>query len=158
MSVPSPCGVCRIHEEQEAGGPAAELLIYSSELWRLRHHPFPSPLPGWLLLDTARHLGGAVEFDSAESASFGQMLKRSSLLVRALTDCDRVYAVAFGEGARHLHVHLIPRHGIDGNTESWAVADVYRAVVAGERPAASEKDVHALIQRARQITAAWPQV
>lgn len=155
MPVSSLCGVCRIHAEQEAGGPAAELLIHRDPLWHLRHHPHPSPLTGWLLLDSACHLGGAMEFDPAESAAFGPMLQRSSRLVRELTGCDRVYAIAFGEGARHLHVHLIPRHGADGASESWAVADLYRVVAAGERPAAAAADVLTLVRRAQQLTARW---
>lgn len=68
--------------------------------------------------------------------AFGPMLRRSSALVRQLSGCDRVYAIAFGEGARHFHLHLIPRHGADPASESWRVADLYRALVAegGLRP------------------------
>jgi 3-deoxy-manno-octulosonate cytidylyltransferase (CMP-KDO synthetase) len=54
------------------------------------------------------------------------MLQRSSALVRQLTGCERVYAIAFGEGALHLHVHLIPRQGSDPASEAWTVADLYR--------------------------------
>jgi diadenosine tetraphosphate (Ap4A) HIT family hydrolase len=70
--------------------------------------------------------------------------------VQELTRCDRVYAIAFGEGARHLHLHLIPRHGEDSQTTAWAVADHYRAVEAGERPAAESAAVQAWIHLARE--------
>jgi diadenosine tetraphosphate (Ap4A) HIT family hydrolase len=83
------------------------------------------------------------------------MLQRCSALVRDLSGCERVYAIAFGEGARHFHLHLIPRHGADGATESWRVADLYRQVAAGERPAADPAAVAALVARARERTAAW---
>ena len=155
MTQPSPCGICRLHTDIGAGGPEAELLIHRQGPWLLRHHPLPAPLPGWLLLDSARHLGGAVDFAADEATSFGPILQRASALVRELCGCERVYAIAFGEGARHLHVHLIPRHGADPASESWKVADLYRAMVAGERPAADPGQIADLVRRARAVTADW---
>jgi diadenosine tetraphosphate (Ap4A) HIT family hydrolase len=145
------CGVCRLHQSPEA----AALEILRSGPWLLRHHPLPSPLVGWLLLDTRRHLGGAADFGAEEIEGFGAMLQRCSALVRELSGCDRVYAISFGEGARHFHLHLIPRHGQDPASESWRVADLYRAVAAGERPAADPEQVAALVERARQLSGGW---
>lgn len=155
MAEPTPCGICRLHDAIAAGGDEAELLIWRQGPWLLRHHPLPAPLPGWLLLDSARHLGGPADFEPAEAAAFGPMLQRASALVRQLSGCDRVYAIAFGEGARHLHMHLIPRHGADPASESWKVADLYRAMVEGQRPPAKPAAVAELVQRARQATAGW---
>ena len=155
MADPIPCGICRLHDAIAAGGAEAELLIHRQGPWVLRHHPLPAPLPGWLLLDSVRHLGGAADFEPAEAAAYGSMLQRASALVRQLSGCDRVYAIAFGEGARHLHVHLIPRHGDDPASESWKVADLYRAMVDGQRPPADPESVADLVRRAREITAAW---
>lgn len=148
----APCGICRLHGDGEA---VARDEILRQGPWLLRHHPRPAPLAGWLLLDARRHLGGPIDFQPEEAAAFGPMLQRCSALVRTLTDCERVYAIAFGEGARHLHVHLIPRHGDDPATEAWSVADLYRAVASGERAAASERCVEELVQQARKLTAAW---
>lgn len=116
----------------------------------LRHHPDPAPLPGWFLLDSVRHLGGPADFNPEEAAAWGTAVQHASSLVRELTGCDRVYAIAFGEGAPHLHLHLIPRFAHDPHTSAWLVADHYRAVVAGERPAANPADVAELVQLARQ--------
>jgi diadenosine tetraphosphate (Ap4A) HIT family hydrolase len=151
MSEFSPCAICRLH----SGGPGSELWIQRSALWLLRHHPLPAPLPGWLLLDSLRHAGGPVDFDEAECADMGPTLRRCSALVRTLTGCDRVYAIAFGEGARHFHLHLIPRHGADPASESWRVADLYRQVASGQRPPASPDAVRALVEEARRHPALW---
>jgi diadenosine tetraphosphate (Ap4A) HIT family hydrolase len=151
MAPSFPCGICRIH----AGAPGAELGIHREGPWLLRHHPLPAPLAGWLMLDSLRHVGGPADFDAAECAALGPMLQRCSALVRELTGCERVYAIAFGEGARHFHLHLIPRHGADPDSESWRVADLYREVAAGERPPAEPAAVAALLERARARTAAW---
>lgn len=147
-----PCGICRLHGDREA---MAHDEILRQDLWLLRHHPRPAPLAGWLLLDSRRHLGGPIDFLPEEAVAFGPMLQRCSELVRTLTGCGRVYAIAFGEGARHLHVHLIPRHGDDPGSEAWRVADLYRAVSAGERAAAPERQVEQLVRQARELTAAW---
>ena len=149
---PSPCGVCRLHADA-AQRQALEIVRFGP--WLLRHHPLPSPLVGWLLLDSLRHVGGPADFDANEAAGFGPVLQRASALVRELSGCDRVYAIAFGEGARHFHLHLIPRHGAEAATEAWRVADLYRAVAAGERPAADPAAVADLVARARHCTAAW---
>ncbi len=148
----APCGICRLHGDGEA---AARDEILRQGPWLLRHHPRPAPLAGWLLLDARRHLGGPIDFQPDEAAAFGPMLQRCSALVRTLTGCGRVYAIAFGEGARHLHVHLIPRHGDDPASEAWRVADLYRAVASGERAAAPQRQVEELVHQARELTAAW---
>lgn len=148
----APCGICLLHGDGEV---VARDEILRQGPWLLRHHPRPAPLAGWLLLDARRHLGGPIDFQPEEAAAFGPMLQRCSALVRTLTGCERVYAIAFGEGARHLHVHLIPRHGEDPATEAWKAADLYRAVASGERAAAADQQVEELVREARELTAAW---
>lgn len=155
MPEPIPCGICHLHDAISAGAAEADLLIHRQGPWLLRHHPLPAPLPGWLLLDSRRHLGGPADFDPDEAAAFGPMLQRASALVRQLSGCDRVYAIAFGEGARHLHLHLIPRHAGDPDSEAWKVADLYRAMTQGQRPPADPDAVADLVRRARRATAAW---
>jgi diadenosine tetraphosphate (Ap4A) HIT family hydrolase len=103
------------------------------------------------LLDARRHLGGPLQFNAAEAAAWGVAVQQASQLVQQLTGCDRVYAIAFGEGARHLHLHLIPRFSADPTSEAWKVADLYRAVATGERPPASATDVQRLVCLGRGI-------
>jgi diadenosine tetraphosphate (Ap4A) HIT family hydrolase len=142
------CDVCLLHNNPAA---RERWEIGLDELWLLRHHPDPAPMAGWMLLDAVRHLGGPVEFSQAESADWGRTVQAASHLVRQLTGCERVYAIAFGEGARHLHMHLIPRHGEDGASDAWAVADLYRAVASGRRPAADPAAVADLVAVARTL-------
>lgn len=141
------CPICRIHADASARD---GYEIARGSLWLLRHHPDPAPLPGWLLLDSRRHLGGPVDFSDPEALAWGQAVRQASALVRALSGCDRVYAIAFGEGAPHLHLHLIPRHGGDPHTAAWSVADHYRAVASGARAAVAPDQLAALVQQARQ--------
>jgi diadenosine tetraphosphate (Ap4A) HIT family hydrolase len=78
-------------------------------------------------------------------------VRHASQLVQQITGCERVYAIAFGEGAPHLHLHLIPRHVSNPLTAAWSVADLYRAVTAGGRPPADRRQVQELVARARQM-------
>ena len=140
------CGVCELH----AGSAERERYeISRNNLWVLRHHPDPAPLQGWLLLDSLRHLGGPIEFNQKESAAWGAAVQRASTLVQLLTGCQRVYAIAFGEGAKHLH--LIPRFAAEPASEAWKVADLYRAVAAGQLSATTPEAVQALVQRGRLL-------
>ena len=140
------CGVCDIHAG-EADREGYE--VSRNHLWVLRHHPDPAPLQGWLILDSVRHIGGPIEFNQDESVAWGAAVQRASTLVQQLTRCQRFYSIAFGEGAKHLHMHLIPRFVTEATSESWKVADLYRAVAAGERSATTPKAVEKLVVAAR---------
>jgi diadenosine tetraphosphate (Ap4A) HIT family hydrolase len=143
-----PCAICQLHGD---GARAGAWEIGRGSLWLLRHHPEPAPLAGWLLLDARRHLGGPLAFSDEEARAWGPAVRHASQLVQRLTGCERVYAIAFGEGAPHLHLHLIPRHAADPASAAWSVADLYRVVAAGERPPADPARVRQLVARGREL-------
>ena len=143
------CGICHLHQDP----PSRERFeISRTELWVLRHHPDPAPLPGWLLLDSLRHCGGPLAFEPREAESWGLAVRDASQMVQKITGCDRVYAIAFGEGAPHLHLHLIPRFADDPATSAWLVADHYRAVQACQREASPAAQVQEMVELARCIS------
>jgi diadenosine tetraphosphate (Ap4A) HIT family hydrolase len=147
----STCSICAVHETDSNNLEIGR----AHDRWVLRHHSNttskPTPLLGWLFLDTVRHVGGPAEFDDNEAIEFGQMLRRASKLVKQLTGCDRVYVIVFGEAHAHVHAHLVPRvHGID-DTKAWNIADLYRAIAALERPQPiSVDDVDKFVELARK--------
>ena len=145
----SDCPICALHAEPAM---VRSYEIERSDLWVLRHHPDPAPLVGWMLLDSLRHCSGPLAFNAEEAADWGRAVRDASVLVQDLTGCDRVYAIAFGEGAQHLHLHLIPRFLNEPATAAWSVADHYRAVAGGDRQAAGPAAVQELIRRARTVT------
>lgn len=142
------CAICRLHADRSS---LSSSLIWEGAHWLLRHHPSPSPLVGWCLLDAKRHLGGPIDFSEGEAGEWGGMVQRASSLVRQVSGCDRVYAIAFGEGAKHLHLHLIPRHAADGRTAAWSVADLYRQVEAGRESPANRDAVSGFVYDARHL-------
>ena len=72
-----------------------------------------------------------MDFTAAEASDWGCAVRDASDLVKQISGCERVYAIAFGEGAQHLHLHLhlIPRHLNEPASKAWAVADLYRAAI-----------------------------
>ncbi len=142
------CAICQLHANPVA---REHYEILRSELWVLRHHPDPAPLPGWLLLDSLRHCSGPLDFSEAEAADWGRAVRDTSRLVKQITGCQRVYAIAFGEGAQHLHLHLVPRHLDEPDSKAWAVADLYRAMDAGHRAATDPAVVASLVKRCRSL-------
>ncbi len=126
------CAICSLHADPDR---LSQVEIWRNSLWLLRHHPDPSPLLGWCLLDARRHLAGPIDFENKEAHEWGKVVQQASKLIQQITRCDRVYAIAFGEGARHLHLHLIPRFQSDPRTAAWSVANLYRDVEEGrDRP------------------------
>ena len=142
------CPICALHGDRD------ELKaheVWRSDFWLLRHHPSPAPLPGWCLLDSLRHIGGPISFLPEEAQDWGVVVQRASQLVLAVTGCERVYVIAFGEGVRHLHLHLIPRSADDPRTSAWKIADLYRDVEAGKATSASSVCVKDWLLRARAL-------
>ncbi len=119
-----------------------------AQLIRFFHHPAPAPLLGWLLLDLRLHLAGTIDFQPDQAASWWKAMQIGSGLVQRVTKCDRVYAIAFGEGAHHLHLHLIPRFQLDLNPTAWALDDHYRAVSNGHRSAVATVQIAEFVNQA----------
>ena len=153
MTVPAPgCDVCRIHADPSL----AALECHRGPRWIVRHHLLPAPIAGWAFLCAVRHVQGPADLDDAEADGFGRALRAASRAVRAATGCDRVYAIAFGQGSPHLHVHLVPRFDAEPATAAWRVADWYRAVERGERAPADPARVHDSVVRLREALRAEP--
>ena len=142
------CSICNIHNSSQD---RSRYEIARTSLWVLRHHPDPSPLKGWLILDSIRHISGPIAFSPMEASNWGFAVQRASNLVSHLTGCNRVYSIAFGEGAYHLHLHLIPRSQGDSRTESWKVADLYRAVAKMNKLAIQPSTIKEIVEEARAL-------
>ena len=141
------CGVCAAHTESADG----HCLAWQSDLWVLRHHPLPAPLVGWFLLDARRHVASAADLNASEEKQFAQVLGASMRAIRTAMGVPRVYVVMFGEGAHHLHAHLIARDPSNTATKSWSVADLYRLVESGKRPPADGREIATVVARLREF-------
>lgn len=145
MTTDASCPICAI--------PAAGAMPLG-RWWRVRRHPDPSPVAGWTILDLARHAATLDGLTVEESAELGRLLVEVSAAVREATGCGRVYLLSFAEAARHVHLHLVPRHESEEATKGWSVADHYRAVATGARsPAEPARCEQAFREIARRLAA-----
>ena len=142
------CAICELHSDVQH---LREVEIWRNRHWLLRHHPHPSPLLGWCLLDARRHLAGAIDFLGDEADEWGTVVQQASKLVKTVSGCDRVYLIAFGEGARHLHLHLIPRFQEDQRSAAWSVADLYRDVEAGRQRLVQTENIQEFLVASRLL-------
>ena len=147
------CGICALE-----GPPRRlpELIAAESSRWIVRHHAPPAPLAGWMLLCARWHVQGPARLTLDEAADFGAALHEVSAVLESVTQALRVYAVAFGEGSQHLHVHLIPRLRERPETAAWKISDWYRAVERGEVEAASAGAIDEAVSAVRQGLLAVP--
>ena len=90
-----------------------------------------------------------MDFEPVEASDLGRAVCDASRLVKQITGCERVYAIAFGEGAQHLHLHLMPRHLNEPASKAWAISDLYRGMDRGDRAAAEPASVASMVQRFR---------
>ncbi len=70
----------------------------------------PSPLRGWLVLTSERHVRAWYDLDADELAALGPLAARVMAAQRAALGAEHVYAFAIGDVLRHFHLHLVPRY------------------------------------------------
>ncbi len=68
-------------------------------------------LPGWLVVVPTRHLQAMDELSHGEAAALGPLLRRLTIALREVVNCEKTYVAMFAEqvGFAHLHVHVVPR-------------------------------------------------
>jgi diadenosine tetraphosphate (Ap4A) HIT family hydrolase len=69
----------------------------------------PSPIRGWLVLTSERHVRAWYDLDPGELAALGPLAARVMAAQRRELDAEHVYAFAIGDLLRHFHLHLVPR-------------------------------------------------
>ncbi len=140
------CGICALDGRPRR---LSDLVAAESDRWIVRHHAPPAPLAGWFLLCARRHVQGPARFSTDEAVDFGPALQDVSAAIERISGALRVYAIAFGEGSQHLHVHLVPRTADRPETAAWKIADWYREVERGSRAAAPLDAIQASVESLR---------
>lgn len=69
-----------------------------------------SPIQGWLVLTSERHVRGWSDLDEAELVSLGPLVARIMCAQKSALGAEHVYAFAIGDLVKHFHLHLVPRY------------------------------------------------
>ncbi|MEY2477686.1 MAG: hypothetical protein QOG87_3001 [Actinomycetota bacterium] len=65
--------------------------------------------PGWLFLQTRRHVEGPMAMNSEEAGELGLDVAHLSGAIKAVTGAEKIYVLAYGERFPHFHMVLLPR-------------------------------------------------
>jgi diadenosine tetraphosphate (Ap4A) HIT family hydrolase len=68
-----------------------------------------TPLRGWLVLTSERHVRALDGLDPAPLAALGPLAARVIAAQRAALGAEHVYAFSIGDAVKHFHLHLVPR-------------------------------------------------
>ncbi|HEU0292120.1 MAG TPA: hypothetical protein VFR47_05255 [Anaerolineales bacterium] len=101
------CFICRKHNGREATPPGG--YIYEDEYWMVCHAPAKLGPLGTLFIESKRHFLDYAEMTDEESASLGNVLKKTYHALRANTDAERIYQLSTMEGQPHYHCWILPR-------------------------------------------------
>jgi diadenosine tetraphosphate (Ap4A) HIT family hydrolase len=70
----------------------------------------PTPLAGWLVLTSERHVRSVAELEPAAAAALGPLMQRVMRAQRLALGAEHVYLFAIGDLLHHAHLHLVPRY------------------------------------------------
>jgi diadenosine tetraphosphate (Ap4A) HIT family hydrolase len=69
----------------------------------------PTPIRGWLVLTSERHVRAWYDLAAPELAALGPLAARVMAAQRSALGAEHVYAFAIGDLLQHFHLHLVPR-------------------------------------------------
>jgi diadenosine tetraphosphate (Ap4A) HIT family hydrolase len=101
------CFVCRKHAGREAHPPGG--YFYEDAYWKVGHGPPQMVGLGTLVIESARHYLDFAEMTTDEAASYGPLLAKLYVALKAETGAERIYTTVFLEGTPHFHAWLHPR-------------------------------------------------
>ena len=104
------CGTCERIRARDVGRAPLWDEIVRTDNWDLVHS-YDTSLLGWLVLVPHRHVESLDELTVDESRELGELLRKTSLLLKQQLGCVKTYVMQFAEHPLHPHVHfhVVPR-------------------------------------------------
>ena len=128
--------------------------VYEDDLW-FAGVLDTIPIPGWIVLGLRRHAFDPMGMSPQEADALGPLLKDITTAIQVALGSERVYVLAWGETAQHLHfllssrgVEIPPEHR---HAEFWFHRDEY--VDAEGAQDAAERIREVLLQETSSPTA-----
>lgn len=70
----------------------------------------PTPVAGWIVITSERHVRGIYDFTADEWTKVGPLIGEMMELQRSKLGAEHVYLFALGDVLHHAHLHLVPRY------------------------------------------------
>jgi diadenosine tetraphosphate (Ap4A) HIT family hydrolase len=116
------CGVCRHNAGEDPNGGD---VVFENDLWLVRQRG--RGVPGWMVIQTQRHVAGFAHFNDDEARNFGPAFHHFQKTLEELSGAMRIYTAALNETYPHFHCHFVPvyeRMPLDAI--SWKVFELHR--------------------------------
>ncbi len=124
------CGICKANA---GGAPIAGGVVFENDLWLVRHLMPGRGVPGWMMVQSQRHVPGIAYFNDEEAGNFGPAFRHFEKVLEHVTGAVRIYTAAMNESFPHFHCHIVPRYEkMPKDAAAWAVFDLFRASAEGE--------------------------
>jgi diadenosine tetraphosphate (Ap4A) HIT family hydrolase len=90
--------------------PVAGGIVHREGGFALHALADPSPLRGWLVLTSERHVRAWPDLPPDALFALGPLAARVMAAQRSVLGAEHVYAFSIGDQVRHFHLHLVPRY------------------------------------------------
>ncbi len=141
------CFVCRKHRGEEAvpAGP-----VYEDEILFISHAAPAGEKQeqylGYLFVEPKRHVAELADLNDAEAQAIGLFVSRLARALMRTEGVEHVYAFVIGDGAPHVHVHVIGRYP-EAPRQYWGP----RVDEWPEAPRGGEGEIAAVVARIREV-------
>ena len=144
------CHTCTLTARRDAGAAPLWDNIYRTAHWDVVHS-FNTSLPGWLVLVARRHMAAIAELTAAEAAEVGDLQRRVSQALHAVTGCAKTYIIQFAEHPDHPHVHfhIVPR--MANQPAERRSVNIFSCLGVAETERVSEEDMNEVGAQIREF-------
>jgi len=116
------CGVCRHNAGEDPDGGE---VVFENDLWLVRHRG--RGVPGWMVIQSQRHVSGFAFFNEEEARNFGPAFTHLQRALQNLTGALRIYTASLNETYPHFHCHFVPLYDkMPLDAISWKVFELHR--------------------------------
>jgi diadenosine tetraphosphate (Ap4A) HIT family hydrolase len=84
-------------------------IVHEDDTFVIYGFPEPSPVRGYVLVVSRRHVRGLYDLDDGEARALGPLLIRVQRAQREALGADHAYAFVLGDKVPHFHAHVVPR-------------------------------------------------
>jgi diadenosine tetraphosphate (Ap4A) HIT family hydrolase len=94
--------------------------------------PESSPVRGYVIVSSVRHVRGLYDLGDAEAAALGPLLVRIQRAQKAALAADHAYAFVLGDVVHHFHAHVVPR--FEDSPPNLRGGRIFQVTAADARP------------------------
>lgn len=102
---------CLICDKHRGVGRLVGPVVFANELVVVSHRPLTEgrPVPGYLFVETRRHVATVADLTASEAAEVGRAVSLAAHALRAALAPEYVFSAIAGRSVAHFHQHVFAR-------------------------------------------------